>query len=148
MKKILYILWQWTWGLPQSLLGLFYLFKYSMGKEHFWFHGAYVSKWDHDGGISLGMFIFIGDKLMNAGEPYAYLTHEYGHTIQSMILGPLYLPIIGITSSGWAAKYDKEKLLAGISYFSVFPENQANTFGTMVTGIRVPDDVPMSLFED
>jgi len=27
------------------------------------------------------------------------LVHEYGHTIQSIILGPLYLLIIGIPSS-------------------------------------------------
>ena len=148
MKTLLYEILQLTWGLPQSVLGLIYLAKYGHGKEHFRFHGAYVSKWDHSGGISLGMFIFIGDKLMNAGEPYAYLTHEYGHSIQSLLLGPLYIPVIGIPSNSWAAKYTKEKLLDGISYFSVFPENHANILGTMVTGIKVPEHIPMSILED
>ncbi len=145
--RILYVLLQLTWGLPQSLLGLLYLLREGKGKEHFWFHGAYVTRWDHTGGISLGMFIFIGDPLMDYGEENAYLTHEYGHTIQSMLCGPLYLFIVGIPSSLWAAKYTKEKLRAGISYFSVFPEGQANRFGERVTGIKVPDQLPMEMFE-
>lgn len=147
MKDLLYRIVQLTWGLPQSLLGLVYLAKYGKGKKHFDFHGARVIGWNHDGGISLGMFIFIGDKLMNAGEPNAYLTHEYGHTIQSLIYGPFYIPIVGISSSLWAKKYSKEMLEAGISYFSVFPENQANRLGTRITGIEVPEHVPASLFE-
>ena len=145
--RVLYVLLQLTWGLPQSLLGLLYLLREGKGKEHFWFHGAYVTRWDHTGGISLGMFIFIGDPLMDYGEENAYLTHEYGHTIQSMLYGPLYLFIVGIPSSLWAAKYTKEKLRAGISYFSVFPENQANRFGEIVTGTKVPAQLPKEMFE-
>ncbi len=147
MKAFIYKFIQLTWGLPQSLLGLIYLAKYGRGEKHFNFHGAYVSGWSHDGGISLGMFIFIGDKLTSAGEPYAYLTHEYGHTVQSLIYGPLYIPIVGIASSLWAKKYSKEMLQDGISYFSVFPENQANRLGSRITGIEVPEHIPMSLFE-
>jgi hypothetical protein len=46
------------------------------------------------GAISLGMFIFtftphVSDRLVR---------HEYGHSIQSMVLGPLYLLMIGIPS--------------------------------------------------
>jgi hypothetical protein len=33
------------------------------------------------------------------------IKHEYGHAIQSRILGPLYLIIIGIPSIIWAALY-------------------------------------------
>ena len=142
----LYVLIQWTWGIIQTLLGLFILLREGLGREHFWFHGAYVTRWDHSGGLSTGMFIFIGNALLENGEKYAYLTHEYGHSIQSLIFGPLYLPIVGITSSRWAKAYNEEKLQAGISYFSVFPEDQANRFGEKVTGIKVPEQIPEGLF--
>lgn len=143
----LYIFLQCTWGIFQTLLGLVYLIREGRGKEHFWFHGAYVTKWDHDGGISLGMFLFVGNMITENGPENAYLTHEYGHSIQSLILGPLYLPVIGITSSSWAAKYNGEMLRQGISYFSVFPENNANTLGQKITGIKVPENVPEEMFE-
>ena len=147
MFKAIYSILQLTWGMIQSLLGLFYLLTEGRGKEHFWFHGAYVTRWSHSGGLSLGMFIFIGDPLMNNGEQYAYLTHEYGHSIQSLIFGPLYLLIVGISSSKWAAKYNGEMLRQGISYFSVFPENNANVLGEKITGIKVPEHIPSEMFE-
>ena len=143
---VLYVLIQLTWGIIQSLLGLFFLLKEGLGREHFWFHGAYVTRWDHSGGLSLGMFIFIGNPLLENGEKYAYLTHEYGHSIQSLIYGPLYLLIVGVPSSKWGAAYTAEKLEQGVSYFSVFPENQANVLGEKITGIKVPEHVPMELF--
>ena len=143
---VLYVLIQLTWGIIQSLLGLFFLLKEGLGREHFWFHGAYVTRWDHSGGLSLGMFIFIGNPLLENGEKYAYLTHEYGHSIQSLIYGPLYLLIVGVPSSKWGDAYTAEKLEQGVSYFSVFPENQANVLGEKITGIKVPEHVPMELF--
>lgn len=143
---VLYVFLQLTWGIIQSLLGLYILLKEGIGREHFWFHGAYVTRWDHSGGLSVGMFIFVGNPLMENGEEYAYLTHEYGHSIQSLIYGPLYLLIVGIPSSRWGSSYTLEKLNQGISYFSVFPENQANVLGEKVTGIKVPEHVPEELF--
>lgn len=64
------------------------------------------------------------------------LVHEYGHTIQSLILGPLYLIVIGIPSTLWGflpycnKKREKEKL----SYFSFYTESWANDLGEKVTG--------------
>lgn len=37
------------------------------------------------------------------------LVHEYGHTIQSMILGPLYLIVIGIPSTLWGFLMGKKR---------------------------------------
>ena len=64
--------------------------------------------------------------------------HEYGHTIQSLVWGPLYLITVGLPSVLWATlppmkKLRKEKK---ISYFSVYPENQANRLGERFTGIK------------
>ncbi|MBP0969723.1 MAG: alpha/beta hydrolase, partial [Oscillospiraceae bacterium] len=142
-----YVILQLTWGIIQSLLGLLILIREGPGKEHFWFHGAYVTRWDQPGGISLGMFIFIGDPLMEHGEKYAYLTHEYGHSIQSLIWGPLYVFAIGIPSTRWGKKYNREMLRQGISYFSVYPEGQANVLGEKITGIKVPEHIPGEMFD-
>jgi hypothetical protein len=63
---------------------------------HFSFKGAFGTFWDRDDGVSLGMFIFVpGD----ADEHM--IVHEYAHTIQSLVLGPLYLPVVGLCSMIW-----------------------------------------------
>ena len=69
-----------------------------------------------------------------------YQVHEYGHTIQSLILGPLYLFVVGITSIAWAMlpHFAKKRAENGISYFAVFPENQANALGEKVSGKKSP----------
>lgn len=62
------------------------------------------------------------------------LVHEYGHTVQSLILGPLYLPVIGLPSVIWlntptfAARRRRERL----SYYSFFTERSANWLGERV----------------
>ena len=48
------------------------------------------------GGISLGEYIFLNNNRV------ASIKHEYGHSIQSKYLGPLYLLVIGIPSLLWA----------------------------------------------
>lgn len=46
--------------------------------------------------MSLGLFIFMfGGRYIGDEET---LKHEYGHSIQSKILGPLYLIVIGLPS--------------------------------------------------
>ncbi|NMA06755.1 MAG: hypothetical protein GX928_03440 [Ruminococcaceae bacterium] len=58
-------------------------------------------------GLSLGLFIFIPKKNaysnnLNDNKEELLLLHEYGHFIQSLIIGPLYLPVIGLPSAVWA----------------------------------------------
>jgi hypothetical protein len=49
------------------------------------------------GGVSLGEYILIGkNKFRN--NAWSVTRHEFGHTKQSRILGPLYLFVIGIPS--------------------------------------------------
>lgn len=64
------------------------------------------------------------------------LVHEYGHTIQSLIFGPLYLFAVGIPSIVWSflPVFAKRREDAGISYFSVYPERWANKLGEKITG--------------
>lgn len=100
MKKAFYWLWQWTWGLPQNLAGLFVFLRFAK-RPHFSYQGAVATVWPNKtGSMSLGMFLFLYD----GWEPsdHALLAHEYGHTIQSLLLGPLYLAVIGLPSIVWA----------------------------------------------
>ena len=141
--KYLYWFIQITWGILQSLLGVI-LFIIHLKDRHYLFHGAIVTEWKGKSSVSLGMFIFITD------EPYFYeklkndytkeelsarlLVHEYGHTIQSLIFGPLYLILMGIPSTIWGfLPYFYSKRKSGVSYFSFFTEKLANTLGEHVT---------------
>ena len=66
------------------------------------------------------------------------LVHEYGHTIQSMILGPLFLPIIGIPSFIWETFFLFVRLRRKkhIDYYNFYPEKWANRLGSKNTGLR------------
>ena len=66
------------------------------------------------------------------------LVHEYGHTIQSIILGPLYLLIIGIPSSIWAMTFNNKGNT--ISYYSFYTEKWANVLGEKVTKEKSMED--------
>lgn len=139
MYYILFYIIQFTWGIIQNLLGFFLYIKYHK-KEHTFYHGSIVTyhkgKW---GGVSLGVFIFINgnkdDKWIRATR-----VHEYGHSIQSFILGPLYMLIIGLPSFLWCnlKRYRKLREEKGISYFSFYPEKWANYLGSKVTKESAP----------
>ena len=57
--------------------------------------------------------------------------HEYGHCVQSLMLGPLYLIAVGVPSYRWAnlPALRKMRRETGRSYYSVYPENWANRLG-------------------
>ena len=85
LLKIVYLLLQCTWGIIQSSLGLM-VFLYFLKAPHEIYHGAIYTKWNLKGGISLGLFIFTPDKEEIWCQQMA--VHEYGHTWQSLMLGP------------------------------------------------------------
>lgn len=145
MNTVFYRIWQCTWGCAQTLLG-FLVFLLHAKDKHYHYHGAIVTEWQSKSSVSLGMFVFVTaepfffDKLKDTytKEELAerLLVHEYGHTIQSMILGPLYLPVMGIPSTLWGFLpcCNKKRKREGTSYFSFFTESWANALGEKVTG--------------
>lgn len=142
MKLALYKIWQCTWGFLQTLLGLFMFLIHNKSK-HFWYHGALVTAWKLKSSVSLGMFVFVADEPFFAKKyrdisiedhSKMLLVHEYGHTIQSLILGPLYLIVIGIPSSMWAFFGGKKRKEQKIPYGAFFTEKWANSLGERVTG--------------
>lgn len=95
IKNILLYIWQ----LPQNLLALLLMLVYRpflkkpeisdyKGVKYVWY-----KNWPN--GVSLGHYVLIGTYYENRLET---INHEYGHTRQSLIFGPLYLLIIGLPS--------------------------------------------------
>ncbi|NLL55631.1 MAG: hypothetical protein GX242_00245 [Clostridiales bacterium] len=139
MKKFLHYLIQFTWGLPQNLAGFILTRKYKNYATEKFFNSHIYYHQGEWGGISLGMFIIING---NRDDYWASTTkvHEYGHTLQSLILGPLYLFIIGIPSFIWcnAKKFVKMRKDKNISYFDFYPEKRANYLGQRATKLPAP----------
>lgn len=128
MGKVLFRLWQWTWGLPQTLIG-FALYCMHRKEPHFIYRGCTVTRWHVRGSLGVGMFLFVNDD--HYSRDPQILIHEFGHAVQSVFLGPLFLPIMGIPSFLWCnlpvcRKLRKEK---GISYYRFYPESTANHLG-------------------
>ena len=142
MKQILYRFWQCTWGIFQTILGFILFLKYFKNK-HFSYHGAIITEWNNNTSLSLGLFVFVTVYPFFT-EKYKYeytqeelarklLVHEYGHTIQSLILGPLYLIVIGIPSTLWGFLFAKKRYEKQIPYCAFFTESWANKCGEYVT---------------
>ncbi len=125
----LYIFLQCTWGLPQTLAGLVF-FLISIRCPHQFYHGCIKTTRSDIGGVSLGLFIFVSDKEENDFSSRASV-HEFGHTIQSLILGPLYLFTAGAASMLWCGLpyFKKMRSEKRISYNDFFVESSANALG-------------------
>ena len=129
MKKLLFWIWQWTWGFPQTLVG-FIVFLVCRKCPHGTYRGCITTRWNNRGSMGMGMFLFLGCE-----DPQVRV-HEFGHSVQSVILGPLFLPVMGIPSFLWCnipyfRRMRKEK---GVSYYRFYPESTANWLGAKVSG--------------
>lgn len=125
---------QATWGFPQTALGLllFLVLRAKRPHRRVWrFRSAVVSAWRLDAGFSLGQFVFVPERC-----PRPLMLHEYGHTIQSLILGPLYLPVVVLPSLAWAGIPAAERFRRRhhYSYYRFFCERWANLLAKRVTG--------------
>jgi hypothetical protein len=132
MKAVLYIVWQCTWGILQTLLGAIF-FLNVRHYPHTTYRGCIDTKWNSRSGLSLGLFIFTPrDDLLDSDK---IRVHEYGHCVQSLVLGPLYL-LIGIVSLIWARNgfFIRLRREKKIPYTSCFVEAWASKWGELATG--------------
>ena len=123
MKKLVEAL-LYLWQLPQNLVGLL-LVAWFRPEFHIDFRTVriYYST-EMRGGISLGHYVLLRDTYWEKcgdGE-----LHEYGHSIQSRYLGPLYLPVIGLPSLIWALWWNEGR---NRSYYSFYTEKWADHLG-------------------
>ena len=95
------------------------------------FRLAHVSRWKMGAGLSLGFFVFVPE-----GVPRSLVVHEYGHTMQSLLLGPLYLPLVVLPSLLWAGLPAARRFRAarGVSYYAHPIEHWADLLGTRAAG--------------
>jgi len=115
-----------TWGVLQTLVGLALLIGLLPVVRRIGRHRSTVvirtkGRW----GVSLGFFIFLGE-----GHDRTAVSHEYGHSIQSLLLGPLYLPLVGVPSfiraTLWLLFRKPEA-----TYYRGYPERWADRLGTV-----------------
>ena len=136
-KAVLFYLWQFTFGITQNIMGLAMLAVCKMdGAESEWYHHALITYTDKKnfGGVSLGMFIFI-NKNRTGSQRHDTKIHEYGHTVQTMILGPLWLFVIAIPSVIWCNTpyFINKRKAENISYYWLYCEGWSNLCGLRAT---------------
>ena len=131
MKNILLYIWQ----LPQHIAGLIVwgILKAAGRVEtvNWLYSEEFITIWvKPDIGVCLGKYIFL-----YVGEGSESLKHEYGHSRQSLYLGPLYLPVVGIASAVFNNLWDRlfHKKWDGKRrikwYYSRYPEDWADRLG-------------------
>lgn len=132
MKKAFFILLQCTWGILQTLVG-FGFFLALRKHPHTMYKGCIDTRWNHHGGLSLGLFIFTPKD----SQSHASLirVHEYGHAIQSLVLGPLMI-VPGIISVAWGNLpcFARMRKARHLPYTACFVEGWASKWGERITG--------------
>ncbi len=125
MKKALFTIWECL----QKIVALVVI-KLSEAKKIGKYKDATLYHWKWSGGMSLSNHIFLPfEELDESKWKDDYVKHEYGHTIQSKILGPLYLFVIGLPSLIWAGLFDKYREKHNKSYYDFYTESWANKLG-------------------
>lgn len=125
MKPVIKFL-RWIWEFPQCLLGWILTKCYDVEfKETFKGVDVYVG--DFPGGISLGQYILMSSSSYRDKRARTK-KHEYGHSRQSLYLGPLYLIAVGLPSIIWAG-FVYNLVRKEISYYDIYPENWADKLG-------------------
>lgn len=132
MKKILFYIIQFTWALPQNLAGCIAYLIISRNHKHERFHNAFIAYVEKEnfGGVSIGIFIFINPK-RKGDWLHDTKIHEYGHTIQSLALGPVWPFVIALPSVIWCGskKLVEYRKKNDISYYWLYCEGWANLWG-------------------
>lgn len=114
------------WQLPQHLLAILYIgYLVMMCKDlgvDSRYKQAIVIPCVIRGAVTLGCYVFVG---LNS-EYRKTVKHELGHTIQSKILGPLYLIVIGIPSITYCGLRRIFPSLKKKNYYDFYTEKSAN----------------------
>ena len=82
-------------------------------------------------GVSLGLFVFAGHR-----RGRNLINHEIGHTRQSMLLGPMYLPLVALPSCLWF--WSRKRLHRHLErdYYAFWTERWADRLGGVTRGAQ------------
>lgn len=132
----------WTWGHMQTIAG-FFIYLIYRHCPHRYYNGVLRTAWNKNSGLSMGFFIFTPYEETEASEKTEgrreycekVAVHEYGHTLQAILLGPLYPFVIGIPSLGWGniPAFQKMRQERNIPYTWLFCEKWASYWGEKAT---------------
>lgn len=128
-KSLIVFILTYFWQLPQHLLAtvLLIIYRNDIKEIRYYNHTViFIMKKYIGAGTSLGSFIFIKDIVLQLDNKV--IKHEYGHSIQSLFFGWLYLIIIGIPS---LCNYiiDLKNRKGSFWYYNRYPENFADKLG-------------------
>ena len=135
MKKFLNILKEaakYIWQLPQNLLGLILIAFYKPERKHVLENGVEVHYATRmKGGISLGKYSIVNTchyrKDVNESLKRDTVRHEaIGHVKQSLMFGPLYLLVIGLSSITWCGIYGTLVPYTHNGYYKFWTEKWAD----------------------
>ena len=114
------------WQLPQHIVAIIYFGYLVMMCKDLGIDSRYkqatVIPCIMRGAVTLGNYVFVG---LNS-EYRKTVKHELGHTIQSKILGPLYLIVIGIPSITYCGLRRLFPSLRKKNYYNFYIERTAN----------------------
>ena len=133
MKKFLYYFLSFTWGLPLTLAGCIVALVLTIaGKKSKKFGLVrYFTIGKNWGGLELGVFF-----LTDPHENYKTKCHEFGHSLQNCIWGPLMIFVICLPSviRYWyrELKYNRKGKNPPTKYDDIWFEGQATEWGTKV----------------
>ena len=114
------------WQLPQHIVAIIYFGYLVMMCKDLGVDSRYkqatVIPCIMRGAVTLGDYVFVG----LTSEYRKTVKHELGHTIQSKILGPLYLIVIGIPSITYCGLRRIFPSLRKKNYYNFYTEKWAN----------------------
>jgi hypothetical protein len=126
MKTLVSVL-LYLWQLPQNLLGFFLLLFYKE-KNSVLYKGKKIRVCEgFPGGISLGNTVIVSKFPYNK-PTWDIVKHEWGHTRQSLFLGPFYLIVIGVPSAIWALWWRRH---CNVEFSSFYTEKWADKLGNL-----------------
>lgn len=126
----MFFLWNFVWGIPQSVISLLLYLCLAPFVDHTWYRSACFFHWGHAwGAVTLGWVVITDDDWWGSGSPQreeGIFAHEYGHVIESAILGPLWLFVITVPSlihAQWWKSHTEQ------DYYSFYTERWASKLG-------------------
>ncbi len=132
-----------AWELPQTVLGaaafVSFLARGKIVRARWESERVFVRIRAH-GAVSLGWFVFFTPD----DNPWVPVgpenrDHEYGHALQSRMLGPLYLPVVGVPSTMrvlYAYLHEARHGTRWGGYYDGFPESWADRLGRVDRRMR------------
>lgn len=130
--KVLYYILACTWGVLMTFLGalitaILYIFvQDSRPTTYYWVYYMMVGP-DYWGGLEMGL-MFIRDKKSSENH---INPHEWGHTFQNCIFGPLFPFLVAIPSATryWIQEFRSRKGKTNPDYDSIWFEDSATQCG-------------------